>query len=1346
MSVENSPLIGQLREFSLNTSDWPIYKARINNYFQANGFADKEEKKRAILLNMLDEESYKLMYSLSSPTKPENKSFADLIKIFDSHFKPQKTPLAERYKFYDAKKSETESVKDWAARVRTLAVNCDFGGELEVCLRDKFVHGFSQGPVLDRLLEEKVNSKFEDVVVLAENKVAAQNHYVSSQKLATVKTEPLCHIRGKYRTGEGGSHGRYSRAHGEESKSEVRNKKQDQRCVVCGKANHTKDKCFFKNSSCNICGKKAHLATVCPQKRHNNYNQMKRHSNPKNKQYFVGESNGEQDGYFYNDDLNLYNIEAKIDKEKPFEIKLQVENVNMMFQIDSGASISAISDKLYYAKFSHIKLRPTSKYLYFYNGIKVQPLGLLNVVIKYKNIENKLDFCVMKNGGPPIVGRNFLNMYNFGFADMNYVKESDSLNNLISKYQSVFSPGLGKFTKGTVHINLKDKNVCPKFHKPRPVPYAIRDKVEREINRLLSLGILEPVDYSEWATPVVPVLKKGGDVRLCGDFKVTINPVIEVDQHPLPRIEDLFCALQNGVRYSKLDLSEAYTQVCVDESSKELLTLSTHKGLFRSNRLFYGIASAPSKFQKIMESLFTGLEGIVVFLDDILITGPDDKVHLERLEIALKILANAGLKLKLSKCKFFQEKIEYLGYVIDSEGLHTCESKTDAIQNAPRPTNVKQLQSLLGLVNYYGKFVNNLATRLYPLYNLLKKDVKWQWNKDCEFAFKYIKEALQSPNVLVHFNPNFPLKLTVDASAVGISAILSHVLPSGIEKPIAYKSRVLNKAEQAYSQIEKEGLAIIFGVLKFHQYLYYKKFTLITDHRPLISIFGSNKGIPQFTANRLRRWAVILSNYQYDIQYVQSGKNCADSLSRLPCNVDVCCQSEDIEMDYCNFFENKADIKIDFEDIRLETKNDKTISNVKEFILNGWPIKSNMASKYKCYYMKRNELYVSDDCVFWDHRIVIPEKLRFKMLTQLHATHMGIGKMKQLARMYFWWPKLNSDVEIFIKNCMCCMSKSNNPPKVKLNTWPYPNQPWERLHIDFLGPFMNSYYLIVTDAYTKWLEAFKLKSINASSTIRVLRSLFARFGIPNTIVSDNGAAFTSKEFQDFLSLNKINHITSPPFHPSSNGAAENSVKTVKNALKKALGDGESQSEDRSLCRFLFDYRNTPHVTTGVSPAKLMFGRSLRTRFDVILSDKNTKLQSNVAKQQQKQKRNYKGKKSIHFLLGEKVLVRDYRQINKVNWIKGVVSRILGNCTYLVEVCDPQRVWKRHANQMKKLLPLAITSNGENQTCSGSHNSSLKETEIIVDNTECVSDCTNVPVDVMPRPKRNIRPPDRLGYE
>ncbi|XP_033992105.1 uncharacterized protein K02A2.6-like [Trematomus bernacchii] len=287
--------------------------------------------------------------------------------------------------------------------------------------------------------------------------------------------------------------------------------------------------------------------------------------------------------------------------------------------------------------------------------------------------------------------------------------------------------------KATIHVKA---DAVPRFFRPRSVPYAMRTKVDEEIDRLLKEGVISPVKHAEWAAPVVPILKPVGTVRLCGDYKLTVNTVSSLEQYPIPRMEDLFAALTGGKQFTKLDMSHAYQQILMDDESKKYLTVNTHRGLFTYNRLPFGVASAPAIFQRTLEGLLQGIPFVAVYLDDILVSGVDEEDHLQNLETVLAKLEEAGLRLRRSKCTFLEEEVEYLGHRVDAQGLHPMEKKVKAIMEAPNPTNVTELKSYLGLLNYYNTFLPNLATLLAPLHELLRQDVRWTWQKKQEEAFK----------------------------------------------------------------------------------------------------------------------------------------------------------------------------------------------------------------------------------------------------------------------------------------------------------------------------------------------------------------------------------------------------------------------------------------------------------------------------------------------------------------------------------------------------------------------------------------------------------------------------------
>ena len=347
------------------------------------------------------------------------------------------------------------------------------------------------------------------------------------------------------------------------------------------------------------------------------------------------------------------------------------------------------------------------------------------------------------------------------------------------------------------------------------MPFAVKPRLEKALEEMVEEGNLERVDFSRWGTPVVPVVKPNGTVRVCGDYKVTLNPCLEVPQYPLTRAEECFHTMNGGKHFTKIDLAQAYNQVTLDEESRDLTTINTHKGLYRWTRLPYGVASSPAIFQEIMDKILQGLHQVVWYLDDILITGETEDQHLSNIEEVLSRLQKYGLRARVNKCRFFEESVEYLGHLINQEGIHPVERKVVAILEAKLPKNVEQLQSFLGMVTYYAKFISNMSTITAPLNDLKRKGVIWKWGKKEEKAFTTLKKEVVSTKVLVHYDSQLPLKLDCDASSVGVGAVLSHIMGDGTERPIAYASRSLSKAERNYSQIEREALSIVWETKSF---------------------------------------------------------------------------------------------------------------------------------------------------------------------------------------------------------------------------------------------------------------------------------------------------------------------------------------------------------------------------------------------------------------------------------------------------------------------------------------------------------------------------------------------------
>ena len=777
----------------------------------------------------------------------------------------------------------------------------------------------------------------------------------------------------------------------------------------------------------------------------------------------------------------------------------------------------------------------------------------------------------------------------------------------------------------------------------------------------------------------------------------------------------MFAALGNCKLFCKLDLRAAFQQLMLDEQSQNLCVVNTHLGLFKPKRLPYGIASSPALWQQVMDRIFHGLQGTFVFIDDILIAGRDENELLERLKEVLKRIKDYGITIKKEKCEFKVSDIEYLGFKIDEKGIHKTDSKIDAIKYLKTPRNVKELQAYLGLVTFYGKFIPNLAMKAHALYQLLKKDVKWVWNEACNKAFQSINKDLMSPTFLTHFRDDLPLKLMCDASPLGVAAILFHEMPDGVERPIAYASRTLSDAEKNYSQIDKEALALIFGVTKFHMYLYGKKtFTLITDHKPLLAILGHNKGLPKLVALRLQRWAVILSAYSYELEYRPSTKiTNVDALSRLPTNSTL-----KVPEDQSVMIITASEIPLTAKIIARETQKDPILSKVYQNIFANIQFDSRNTDLIP-YANICNELNINQGCVLRNARVIIPKSLQQQLLTEIHVDHPGMVRTKELLRSYVWWPGLDADIEQNVRSCTGCQQQRNNPPPVRLHPWEHPKYPWQRIHIDYAGPFLNRYYLVVMDSYSKWPEIIPTYSITSSTTKNALIKIFATHGIPEAIVSDNATSFKSDEFQAFLRRHGIYHIVSAPYHPSTNGEIERFIQTFKRNMKSR--NFHPNELITNIYSFLFAYRITPHATTGLPPSYLLMGRYLKNKFNLLLPNLSNRIMIRQWDQIAKEK-------IIPDALKENdpILLRNYLSPDK--WKTGTIAKPLGKLHYEVNV-DGKTV-KRHVDQ---LLPDKTSEQTDDAA------------EVIPGPISANSPMKNTPQRTLPHRVTRGVPPDRLTY-
>ena len=962
----------------------------------------------------------------------------------------------------------------------------------------------------------------------------------------------------------------------------------------------------------------------------------------------------------------------------PIIIHCRVNGVNVPFEVDSGAAVSTICSS--YLHSIHATVSPTSKIVRGYSGCQIQVTGECDLEVNYQGNAVSHSFLVVENSTVNLFGRDLFGKFNFHIVHKpNDIPLNQLSSNLRHEFASFFDSSFTSNVKELTKLDVRE-DVQPVYCKARKVPLRLRSKLKIELDRLVEAGIITKVHTSQWATPVVTVFKSSGDIRLCADFSVTLNKHITPVNSVLPTVDDVISTVGQATVFSKIDLSQAFLQLPIHPDSRHLLVINTPEGLFRYNYLPFGLSASPGIFQSFMCRVLDNIPGVIVYQDDLLVLSSDVNSHTETLHKVLTKLREVGLKLNVNKCSFFTDKVNYLGFIFDATGVRPNPTKLRAILDAPVPSNVKQVQSYLGLCNFYSRFIPNFAHCMSPLYALLKKDAKFAWAQCHQTAFDKIKNFFTQDNVLQHFNPKYESSIETDSSSYGLGAVLlQRPRENAPWMPVQFASRSLNDAEKNYSQIEREALSVIFGVNKFREFLLGAHFVIFNDHKPLFTLFAKNRSVPHSCSARVQRWALKLSQFNYDFVYSKGTLNVhSDFLSRLPLPESVE-HTEPYEL-ICAVT-SLSETLISHEEVQSHTDRDPDLSLLKTFIIQGCPnrIRNPMLLR-----MKSNipDMTIMKGCIMYRNRVFIPASLRDRVLSSFHQDHPGIVGMKSIARSLIWYPGLDRDIENLVKSCHVCQLVRNCPPQNAHVPWPVPSKPWQRVHIDHFF-YEDKICLLAIDAYSKYIEVEVVKNVSVQETIDTLRLVFSRHGLPDVICSDNATCFTAAEFACFLKNNGVEHVTSPPYSPASNGQAERGVRVVKDLLNKQK---KTESFRNRLCRVLFYYRCAPHNVTQTAPSIALNGRKL-----VTAKDRINPMFSNI-----KERPNV-NTKMRQFETGDNVLALNVR--GKPKWLRGKVVRRLGVTVYLVHVPELDITWKRHCNQL-----LAIPNDNNTQ----SHSENLSD--------------------------------------
>lgn len=1135
--------------------DMASYLERFDMFLLINDVEDAQKVPH--LLTYIGPDAYKVLKDLCVPDLPRAKTYEQLVDMLKNHYTPIQLSSVERMKFRHRRQQSGESITQFIHALKAASKSCDFGQNLNENLRDQFIYGLCDNRIARQLLA-KVNLTFERACEQAlQTEVALKEScWISEKSPSSGAGESVHAVRNSKRSSKGQERSSPKAYEGKP-------------CYRCGDTGHWANKCKTASYKCRTCGKIGHISKMCKSKP----------SSAMSAGSAEVQAVSEEVGHLFLNQLHEGGNE-------PLFKELELNGFRVKFEVDCGASVTVLSEEQWKAA-GEPKLKRSFKRL---NAANKSPMDVLGeATFSVKNV-GELSAIIVKNSlRYPLLGRPWLDIVKPEWRKTFEVKQvkskSDFVDYLKEKFPGCFQRDNFSSIKGyKANVVLKEDAV-PVFQKSYGVPYALKEQVNEEIERLIKVGTFVPVKYSEWASPIVVVKKPNGQVRLCCDYKRTVNPQLLRDVYPLPTIEDIFASMAGSNVFCVVDLYQAYMQLELGEESTKLLVVNTPCGLMKVTKLPYGVSSAPLIFQSIMDRVLQGIRGLRVYQDDIIVGGETVEECQKILLQVFERLAEANIKVNSEKCKFFEERVTYLGHVLCSEGIQPKMDKMQAIQDAPIPNNVSVLKAWLGMLNFYRHLVENLSEIVHPLNELTQKGVKYVWGEAQQRAFLAAKNALLSAPVLNFYDPGKKTILTCDSSSYGIGSVLSQVDENGVERPVLFHSATLSKALQKCSQTEKEAFAIVASVKKFHKYVYGRKFVIRTDHKALEYIFAPNKNVPAMTAAKLQRWSLFLAAYDYELNFVP-GKDIsnADGLSRNPLPV----LEEDVEV--VHGLSLQENIPVTAKDVAACSKKDELLSRVLQYVWKGWP-RWGLEGELKTFYLIRDELSVEEGVLIRGHKIVIPKALRVRVLEEIHLGHPGVVRSKARARAVVWWPGIDRDIENHVKGCMPCQVNSQVTTDAKTGAiWAPTQRSFERVHIDFFE-LDSVKYLILVDAHTGWIECWRMGKTDVSAVIEKLSLAFATFGLPVSVVSDNGPPFNSSTFADYLARNGIKNVHSPPYHPNSNSYAERGVGTIK-LMMRTMGP------QTKLSNVLFHVHMTPR-SSGLSPYEQMFKRTPNTRLTLL---------------------------------------------------------------------------------------------------------------------------------------------------
>ena len=1255
-------------------SQWKKYKQIWDSFEIVTGLKEKTSAYRtATFITCIGSEALEIFNGLPFENEEDKNDIDKVLELFQNYCIGETNVIYERYIFNNRVQESGESFDSFVSHLRLLSLSCNYNAMREEMIRDRIVMGISDARLRRSMLQEpKLTLK-----TAIERGRASET---TTRQLKTMApTEEVSAVRKKgkapsHRTGQTSSW--------------------PKNCKYCGRS-HPKDKskCPAYGKTCTYCSKKNHFESMCMAKK----NQVK--GNPRMKKVNLCDESEDSDSqYEYVETVNVDTVNAatmnSYDDTKLFT-NMRIQQKTVRFQIDTGATVNVIGKSLVPSKCT---IEPTTTKLKVYNNTTLTAEGKTRIPMK--NLKNNRKYsvaCIVVNDDKvqPILGlraakqMNLITVNTENIAAISSKSETKPLTvaQITSEYPSLFDGKLGLIKD---NVDLKtDSTVKPVQNPIRRVPHALMDSLKAELDRLRILKVIESVsEPTEWLSSLVTVKKPSGKIRTCIDPQ-PLNAALKRAPLLTPILDDVLPKLEGSKIFSVIDVKDGYWNLRLSKEASYLTTTSTPFGNIRFLRLPFGLKVSSELFQSALNEALHGLNGVHIIADDILVVGKGDSDdaathdHDKNLRALLQRCVEKSIKLNKDKIKLGRKEVPYMGNTLTPGGLKADKSKINAIVEMPPPNDIKGVRRLMGMANYLMRFLPNLSSMLEPIRKLTLKDVKFEWTEEQQKAFEDIKEVITSTQVLKFFDPkNTNLMLQTDSSRSGLGAVLLQD-----NRPVGFGSRSLTSSEKNYAQIELELLAVIFGLQHFHQMTYGRHVEVQTDHKPLENIAIK----PLIKApRRLQRMLLQMQDYNTTIVYRKgSDLYVPDTLSRASLQ-ETTGPSADrhthvfyLELDSINLTETQELKDEKLHKIKQATMEDKTLQILKQTIIHGWPEQNQLIPmEIAPYQHEKHNFTVQDGIIFVGDRVVIPSRMRKEIIQDIHLAHAGIESCLRTAREYVYWPQMSAQIKEHCQKCDTCRATDDNSQqKETLISHEIPERPWQHISTDiFTLDGVN--YLITLDQYSNFWEVDKIATMTAKTVIHKLKHHFARYGICQTLISDNAPIFHSAEFKQFEKLYKFHHKYTSPYHQSAN-PAERAVKTCKNLMKKA------KTEHQDIYLALLLHRNIPMQAFNSSPAQKFLGR--RTKTTIPTKDKLLQPKTVDPTVQKERTQTHRAKQQFYYNRSAKDLhplkngdtVRMQPLVNKkADWEKGTVIRKSGERSYEV-LREDDMVLRRNRKHLKK---------------------------------------------------------------